>query len=62
MQLPIQLLNNFDSFSDKPITEKGTNANVKAKKSLMNNSRVNSNTDCPECAQLQLAETTRMTA
>lgn len=57
----IRRFNNFVSFSDKPIAEKGTNAEVKAKRSSLN-SRLNSSTYCPECAQLQLAQTTSMTA
>lgn len=57
----IRRFNNFVSFSDKPIAKKGTNAEVKAKRSSLN-FRINSSSYCPECAQLQIAQTTSMTA
>uniref|UniRef100_A0A8W8KV76 Secreted protein n=1 Tax=Magallana gigas TaxID=29159 RepID=A0A8W8KV76_MAGGI len=44
--------------ADKPIAKKGTNAEVKAKRSSLN-SRINSSSYCPECAQLQIAQTTK---
>lgn len=59
IQVPLRF--SIISFSDKPIAKKGTNAEVKAKRSSLNNSRINLSTNCPECTQLQLAETTRMT-